>query len=600
MNVSVIEGRDDKESGVTPEAVDETPAPGESAHSLTDRRHGGRLFYPLLGALALLLASAPYLYAWAVTPSGHVYSGLLYNIDDSAVYLSWMRQAEQGNFFIRNQFTTEPQRGVLFNLFFLLLGNIARITPLSLVAVHHLARVACGALLLWAVLALLRTAIADERARRIAFALVCFASGLGWVVNPAVPEQGPIDLWQPEAITFLSLYYAPLFTASLALMAVFFVSLLKAERTGRLRDIWPAAVSGALLGNIHSYDVIHLFSVAFVWRIARDIAARRVDFGGWARLIVAGLAALPTTAYQYWALRVEPVFFERAFVSNTLSPPVWQILLGYGLVLALAVIGAVAYRPAAALFRDAPALRLVQVWAVVGIAIAYVPVSFQRKLLMGEHLPLCLLAGVALAALTARLSGDFPKIAVGAAFALLVPSNILFVSRDLDRLADNASSTTHRPYLTRDERAALEWLRTNTPSDAPVLVSPDPTAHRRFPNFALRPHLAAYVPALSGNVSYNGHWSETVRYGQKLNNTLVFFAAETDDAFRQALLAESGIRYVLLVNALGRSPLTDPQTGEVQYAPVSWSAAEAPPYLTPVYRNGEITIYEFRQAVPPP
>ena len=35
-------------------------------------------------------------------------------------------------------------------------------------------------------------------------------------------------------------------------------------------------------------------------------------------------------------------------------------------------------------------------WAVVGIAVSYLPANFQRKLLMGAHLPLCLLAGPAL------------------------------------------------------------------------------------------------------------------------------------------------------------------------------------------------------------
>ena len=56
-----------------------------------------RRFYSLLGALALVLASVPYLVGWILTPAGHVYTGLTTNIDDSDVYLAWMRHVADGD-----------------------------------------------------------------------------------------------------------------------------------------------------------------------------------------------------------------------------------------------------------------------------------------------------------------------------------------------------------------------------------------------------------------------------------------------------------------------------------------------------------------------
>ena len=578
-----------------------------------------RAYYWVLGALTLFLASTPYLYGWLHTPPGMVYTGFSYNIDDSCVYLSWMRQAQNGHFFLHNQFSTDPQRGVLFNLFFLALGVIVRVTHLAPIAVYHAARVFGGAGFLAAVVGLLRQTTSDARARRIGYAFLCFAAGLGWLWGGYVPERSygqPIDVWQPEAISFLSLYFAPLFACALALMVVFMASALRTEHSGRLRDAWPAMLAGALLGNFHSYDVIHLFAVWFVYRIVRDGTARRFDLHAWLRLVVVGVAALPTTAYVYWATQVEPVFHQRAFASPTLSPHIRWDLAGFGIPVALAAWALAreirqrrgerarnqseeppATSPRAEGWgRDARLFLLT--WAVVGIAVAYIPLPFQRKMLMGAHVPICLLAGAELAALTANLPGSFPAIAAFVTVVLAAPSNVLWMLRDIDRISANVGSTSHPPYLKRTEVAALDFLQSvSRPEDA-VLVSPDASAQNRFPGVPLMPYLSVFVPAMAGNVVFDGHWSETADYGRKLGLTRRFFRATTDDTFRRALLADNGIRYVLYDNRLAsgvpKYPSGEPVIvgGDQPYLPVDWLHAAPPPYLTPVYRNAAVTLFQ--------
>jgi hypothetical protein len=565
------------------------------ARSTESRKSGDRAFYLIVGAVALLLASVPYLYGAMNVPAGHLYTGLTYNIDDVAVYLAWIRQAADGQFFQSNLFTTDPQKGAMFSFFSLLLGGVARLTTLSPVAVYHVARVLFGVLLLWAVARLIGETLSEPRARRTAFVLVCFSAGLGWLFggyDPAKAFAQPIDLWQPEAFVFLSLYYAPLFTAALALMVVFIMAVLRAERTGRLAAIWPAALTGFLLGNFHSYDVIHLFAVWLVYRLLTDALARRIDRRGWLRLVFAGLAAVPTTAYQYYALIQDPLFAGRD-VGTKSESPVWT-LLGYGLVFVLAVF-ALARRDANA-FTDRSARRLLGTWAVVGLLLAYAPVDFQRKLLMGTHIPLCLLAGAALASLTARLSGDFPKIALGFGILLTVPSNVLFLLRDIDRLSANVGSTAYRPYLTVGERDALNWLRQNGKRGDGVLVSPDMTSHRRFPGFPLEPYLAVYVPASAGLPIYVGHWSETPRYGRRLDEMRQFFLQSGDEAARAQFLQENRIRYVLISNKLADGTPTDAQGNPIvyhdaPYLPVAWTRDGPPAFLKPVHQNADVTIY---------
>ncbi len=568
---------------------------------MTDRR-----FYFLVGALALLLASVPYVYGALHAPPGRIYSGLTTNIDDSLVYLTWIRQAADGAFFQFNRFCVEPQKPLIFNAYFLLLGGSARLTHLPPIAVYHVARVGAGALLLWAVTALTAETVAAPRARRIAFALVCFSSGLGWLTggfDPARAFAQPIDLFQTEAITFLSLYYSPLFAPALALMVVFVTALLRAERTGRLADIWPACVAGALLGNIHTYDIVSLFAVAALWRVADAVHTRRFDRAGWTRLILVSLAALPSSAYTAWATRADPLFRARAFVNEpTLTPALPWIVVGFGLIGLLALLRALPAFHRSDIAGDRT--RALLLWAVAAIAVAYLPVPFQRKFLMGAHLPLCLLAGGALHTLTARLPGGFPNLAAFLTVLLTTPSNALFLLTDIGRLDADASSTAHRPYLTAGEVGALDWLAKNAPSDAAVLVAPDPSAHTRFPGTPLMPHLACYVPGRAGRIVYDGHWSETIRYPRKLQDAQRFFhAADTDSQFarvagggmgddeRRALLTTQGIGYVLLVNALCDGPVTVPGSDEPLYVGVDWHRSEPPSFLIPVYSSADITLY---------
>ena len=364
---------------------------------------------------------------------------------------------------------------------------------------------------------------------------------------------------------------------------------MRSERSGKGADIWPAAVSAALLGNFHPYDLLHIFGVWTIFRVVSDATARRVNIGGWLRLILAGVAALPTAGYTYYALLKDPLFEGRNVATKSAALP--YVLLGFGLILVFAALAALPR--VRAVFTDSVALRLLAVWAIVGICLAYLPFDFQRKLLMGAQIPLCLLAGGAIATLTASLSGNFPKIAAAFAVLVTVPSNALFLMRDIGRLDANSGSTENRPYLNIGESRALRWLRENVSRTDGVLVCPDPESHKRFPFFPLRPDLGVFVPAWTGNPVYIGHGSETAKYGRKMAEMLRFFRADTSDAERQEFLrANPHIRYVLYARDLRKGAPTDAQGTPISdaqgpYIPVSWSKDNAPPYLTPVYHGDE-------------
>jgi hypothetical protein len=555
-----------------------------------------KTYYLLLGTLALLLASSPYLYGWLHTPVGHVYTGLTLNIDDCDVYLAWMRQTADGSFFQRNLFTTEEQKGIVFSCWFWLLGNLARLTHLPLIVVYHLGRIIGGAGFLWAITKLLGVVFGPEfgpelkseqaKTRKVAFALVCFASGLGWLLPVAQPNSS-IDMWQPEAIGFLSLYYSPLFAPALACIVLFWWGFLAKKPL-------PAMLAGFLLGNFHTYDVIPLFTIAGIYQITTDILAKKWDKAGWMQLILIGLAALPTTLYQVYVLRTEPIFNNRVNIGEGTwtSAPHW-VLLGMGLLVVFACFARAKHFATPTLFR------FCLTWAIVGILIAYVPANFQRKLLMGIQIPFCLLAAAGLVSLASRLSGDFPKAALPLGILLTTISNTLFILQDIGRLDGNTGSTNHQPYLKNGEMEALNWMKANVNRNDFVLAAPDPTSHKRFPNIALMPYLSVSIPALGNGTVYNGHWSETVQFKEeKLPRTMSFFRQEpaqgANDAERQAFLQAEKIRYIVLNKALGAEAISNGR--EVLYTPVRWTQdpQSLPAFLEVAFQNNDVVILRVK------
>jgi hypothetical protein len=536
-----------------------------------------------LGVAAAIIAigTVPYLFDRSLqgaSPLYGWYSWFAFNVTDNCVYLSWMRQYADGLWVQRNLFTTEPQAGHMVNLFYLVLGKIAGWTGLPLVLVYHLARIGAGLAFLSMVWRLLILLVADMRARKVAFLMVAVSSGLGWL--PGLWERGfagPVDTWQPEAVSFLCIYLFPLFTASLALMLGFLVNLMEAERSGRRVHALKAGVCGFVLGNVHTYDVITLAFVWTCWLAVRTVRERRIP---WRALADAMIAAIPTaisTGHMLWVFRTETVFARRVAVP-TLSPALPWVLLGFGLLIPLALVGIQHMRRVACRERGAPdeTVWLFPVaWAVANVLVAYVPVSFQRKMLMGAHVPIAMLAGVGLAWLVRKIPGRAGTYALAVCLLILSLTNIRFMLRDRGSLRHGGE--TVRAFMMPGERAALEWVRSNVPRDAVVQPLPWIAVSEEGRAGFVDTTVACFTPGLTGNRVHAGHWGETPDFGGTMGLWSRFLMPGTPDAWRRDLLRQTGVRY--LIFSQRRAETADPRSSALLAAsPV----VQVPPYLRPV------------------
>lgn len=581
-------------AGVNGESLSEPGA------RLRDRRWALRV---ALAAVAVTML--PYLFGASLigaAPSRGWFSWLGYNLDDSCVYLAWMRQAADGAFFQRNLFTTEPQIGHQFSIFFLALGSIARWTHLPLLFVYHAARLVLGLAFLHAVWWLLELLVANRGARRSAFLLVCFSAGLGWLPGlwRASGINSPVDVWQPEAITFLCLYQSPLFLVSLLLM----VGVLGGLWVARERRSWRAALlagcAGLLLGNIHTYDVITLAAVWGAFLLVQAVR-RRLDVATLAQAISVGCITAVSTGYMVYLVKTEDVFARRVAVP-TLSPPFALYALGYGLLLVLAAFAVGTRQGRAAISGDADrpggdALVFLATWAVANVAVAYLPVTFQRKMLMGAHLPIAMLAGTGLSLLVAKAPGRWGTAALWAAVALLGLTNVRFMLRDADNFQTNrGQSHIQRPYLYSGEVAALTWLREHTPPGAPLQPLPwlamSPEGRIGFVDTTV----ACFAPGLTGRPVNAGHWGETPQFAQTMGVWVWFLLPTRSVEERAEALARTGVRYVVFTQKHDEDLL--PQTRE---ALTEWLQRKprGPFRLVVAASNADADVYEVTPAAAP-
>ncbi|NIV39755.1 MAG: hypothetical protein GWN58_63220, partial [Anaerolineae bacterium] len=81
-------------------------------------------------------------------------------------------------------FTSEPHDGALVYTFYLALGHLAAALGLPIPVMYHLARICAGLFLLLVAYQFITRFFDRVRARRAAFLLLGFSSGLGWLAAP--------------------------------------------------------------------------------------------------------------------------------------------------------------------------------------------------------------------------------------------------------------------------------------------------------------------------------------------------------------------------------------------------------------------------------
>lgn len=580
-----------------------------------------RRFVLWLALFAAVVAVLPNILAVTVfQPPGARYIGSEWATDDYMVYAAWTRQAMEGSLFFDSRFTTDPQAGLTLNLFFLLLGQLARVTGVAF-ALAAAKFVFSGAFVLM-LHRLVRRVSDDPFAVKLACVFAVFGGGVGFllwhrfgetIARPAPAALSsvlggrlPTDVWQPEGFVFPSMITTGLFMAALCLMLIAFAAFLDA------RDSWKPVPYGFLtmlvLTNIHSYDValVALVMLGF----AASAAWRRRLSGPWlARGLVIAAGAIPAAAWLAYVIGQDAVFRARAAVP-TLAPGFSQVVFGYLALLGLGLFGiyrlsgrvsgalVLAFLATLSLLSfaggepyklswpawtvalilatvaavraagDNPALNLFVAWGLIGLVAPYMPTEFQRKLAMGLAIPWGVLAALGVSRLAQGMQRGQRNLVTVLVILVVCGSSVLWLQRDLGYIRENVSRTTVHPvYLAGDARQIVEYLE-RLPSRKVVLAMPGiPSLDfdeqgRAIPETQrtpLVPDMNTLVSGLAGAYTYAGHWGETPAYAARRQDLQRFFLESTSDAERWDLIRKANANFVIAParDSLPGMPLAD-------------------------------------------
>ncbi len=557
----------------------------------------------VMAAVVMAVTIVPYAAALYLGAPDQVFGGFIWGVDEGNAYMAWIRQASEGRVLLANQYTTEPQNPHFFNLFFSFCGAISAAADMPPIIVFRALRVIGGIFTLGSFYWLVSLLTADRWVRRSALGLCALGSGLGWLVvyaHEAGIDLGlrPIDVgvwWQvqPEAVTFLSAQLNPLFIISMGLMClVMGYALIALETSSR-----PAAVlSGAVLlvlGNVHTYDIFPVHFALGLW-IIFGLCTRRYRLKDAATTYaMIFLVALPAPLWSYWAANQDPAYMAKA-LTDTKTLGLVNYLVGYGLLGVLALVGLVAAlrRPTRA---DDPATRPNQhhlllfpaLWILAHCIALVLPVSFQRKMIEGLHMPISMLAGVGVVFL-GRLLTRRPEQAgnqklvrrqmamvVIAAVALTVPSNMVFVAQCMENVRTNNEMLLEvlvpPIYMSGDYAGAVRWLAGESQAGEVV-----------FSSSLIGSHIPAHAPC----TVYIGHWAETLQFGRKLGDVMRFYAPGSG-VDRAATVRQLGLAYVMYgpyERMLGAA--LDPD--DVRQLDLQ---ADTGGVLEPAFTAGEVTVY---------
>jgi len=267
----------------------------------------------------------------------------------------------------------------------------------------------------------------------------------------------------------------------------------------------------------------------------------------------------PIVLYSAWMFSTDPVYKAWGAQNLLSSPHPLHYLAAYGILLALA---ACAVRDA---WRDKGPTWLALAWVAAVPILAYLPISVQRRLVVGVQVPLGLLASsglVKISKIRLRSSSIGSKLVVCAVLVMLTLTNVMLVAGSCLALRGQPAPM----YREMEEVAALDWIGENERIGFDdVILAAYETGN--------------YMPVRTRARSYVGHGSETLRSNEKRALAVQFFAGATGGLWRRDLLSEYGVDWVFW--------------GPVERELGTFDPREAA-YLQPVYEASGYTIFKVR------
>lgn len=496
--------------------------------------HNDRRFFWVVTGTALLVAAGPYLIGLSLTPPGHLFQGnTVLAPGDPNVYYSYIEQARQGAWLMRDVFTSEAHQPTLWQPVWLILGWLANLFQLPTPVAYALGRLASVVIFSLTVWWAIRWLWPDRVTRRFAMLTAMGASGLGGLValvsnmNLGNILAIPPDLWVSEMVPILSSWTAPHFLLVTSGMLYVLVSVERSWSTKSWSRWWLTGLVSLITLSIHPF---HLLTWVFFWVSVTTIRWWRSKkfptayVCNWGAVL---LVSLPALLYHLAGAVADPLVIGRASQNINLTPSITLLLVGLGLLPILAGFGFSYLRRQQHQF-----VLWLGSWAIVHLAVIYFPFTSQRRLMHALVVPLALLAAVALTEVWKRWGTTSVRRSgfVAVALITLSSSTVITGAHIINDYRLERQGRNHWEYfLTPEYQNLFSYLKTSVPSERPILAS------------LWNSNLIAGFTARTVVV---GHPVETLVYEEKISDLRDFYSKMTTNE-QAAMLRLYHVCYVL-------------------------------------------------------
>jgi hypothetical protein len=346
-------------------------------------------------------------------PDGMLPTGIAYNAADNLSYASWAQQARYTSPINSNLYTTEPHPAAYFNAFFSTLGLLARWSDKPMMGLLNVAGLVGATIAIVAVYQMALLMGLTESAARWSMLFFLTMPGLSYVVrygyalfNTAQAPNLGADVTYLDAFAASAFLLYPYHAFSIGWLAVVvWLAVVLESRvsvSGR-RTPWFLLLGmlTLLLNFVHPYEA-PMAVLSYLAYVGMGIA--RNEPHGPRRIVIALTLAVPTLAggaYNYWLVRSSPVWdhFARSSLSMPYSRSEW--LIGYGLLLPIALVGVVASLSD----KHIAKARWMACWTVLLVLLLIVANVKVSKVCMGGPVPLSIMAGAGWTYLVRQFAG---------------------------------------------------------------------------------------------------------------------------------------------------------------------------------------------------
>lgn len=465
--------------------------------------------------LSLLIVSIPSTAGMLFSPPGASWTGILSrNTADVNGYLSMIEEARQGHYRMRNLFTAEPHEPFQIRPLWLLLGLAGRLLPaLSVVHLMEAGRLLTSLVLLLVLASVARRLFETSRKQFIAFLVMTFGSGVGWMHL----VKDPPDLRIVETSTFLTLISPPLYSLSLALLLS---SLLLVEKS------WtsPRGIRYGLLGGFcvlwlgfdRPFSLATLaFSIAG-FLLTQALLEKKVNVRKLVRLLPFLVGALIPLLYHHFAIQNIAVYSEWNRQHILPTPPWANLITALGFMIPFAALG---IRNA---FRANAILASLFAFFISGsLLLSHLPFGFQERFLEGLPVLTAIFASFGLVTLLDRLRSPAAQTLVATLILVLLSlSHLVPLQNDFGAIA-RQSPPQYMPDRILASMRTLQSL--SQPGEA--ILSTEPTGN--------------FLIAYTGRPVVLGQKIQTARYFEKVRLVSEYFSTPADHPQSRNLFLKS-------------------------------------------------------------